>query len=1548
MKIVRVVILVLLFWLVLNTALLALANEGEVITEQAGYVHINYIDNAIIMPFFGTGITNRSLIYGDYIPLYISKPSDFEPYHTSIPPYKNVFNSAQEVIDAANSVNHLLHIQGVNFRTFAEALLAMEEKENLLKYNLSEQNITSALNQLNIFSYNFGAAPPSSIWRYDPVNSLQIPYQPNYLMQLDDNFIAPMNQWNSITYNPSENYFEELDELLNPVPDMSFLDDVFARSGPLGDLGSALADVATRYTIAPAIIMLLADIYLQSQKEIGFLYPTTTGYEISPCPESGMIMIKNDEQQMIYNITGGEGGTISNIPSGDFGTFFVEGINSFSGGIRPTVSLSYDDLVAGGRIQYNNVPAPYQSQDYSLNLESHVGISQTNLEICDTVISKIQGSGTMIMFPFKIGVWFQCEQGQRGNIKSKTSIGVRFKDDEKYYIYDLADCELENINSVSATAANQDGIMMWSGVVLINAEDYGQSEIEEVYLALSSSAKKISGSNRVSCYTSLSFSPYFLNPIISLPRDIETFIGDEVTFKTELLERPAGAQVNVSWELPSGSAPQEGYEVVHTFQQSGAHDCKLIVNPEYLPRPPALEVTEPNEIFWNTNAGKIIFPFQVKVLPALDLKVDLKLPAYAALNSRNHPEQELYPDRKTNFTLYLTNIGKKNFHSSEYQNLPLKLCLSIDHNDNHIFEQNEKVWEKEIQDLAANSSQFFTVEQVFSLDQKIDDPSDNTMVYRPGFHECQLQVSILPEEENQINNIIRGTVDFIVSPELDDTLPDFALEKVNFSIDQYKNLQFNFDISEKSGIKEIIKKWNEYNQQNPFYPKWGPITYELWLRDGHALDLLLNTGELEKIFYQETISIQLDRLNLDYITAGNYDLYLGINLGINRSIIFPESNWENNHAFMGWFTLADEKTLPWFTKGGNRGHTGWKNINLEPPLTTDWVIETEGIPVDIVCNSDNFFVLFTSGTITKYNSSGEEQFSIAGFDGTLLQSAALLLSYPDTQQERLLAFSNDNRLVMIDTQLGNKIWTSDNIFEDTTYGSKRSIREYSRSLDYDGHFLLAAWPIALYHFDSSRSQPELCWESDKKSNGEVFLLGNYILAGQYLYSLEGEELEYFRWMHDHAIRYLQNIFTDGYKYNYLSGQLSQLEDMLNLGRLFSDKIIAGRQMQCFDYQGNEQWKLPRDIEQEYYAPSTSQSIPVYIEPNSIISLGSDDEAYAYCINHGYQLLAIDLINSQPVWYREFVELPESIKNIRENLPDYISSQFNLNSAFHQTPLNMAEGFAVDITCLIPFQDSLLVGTVGQKIYHLSASNLGNLIVQGYIPSIFYGPSALKVMIQAVNEQGAAIPLEDKITVTGDNINQNHPRYYRVQDEISLPIALSDSDKISVDYPEVPFIESNSFTFVDMQTLSPRNFVSLEVNNIKSRPRISQRNVTAGEASILSMNEEAEVLSKPRQSKNSIYFYYSGYGPEEVSQVLYEHSYNIGVSIGDTRLMAEDYEYIDLKINLPDEIVSRDFSVKINNELYHNWTLTDDSIIIHCLSAFRELGSNNLSIIILIN
>jgi hypothetical protein len=1543
MKLTRIFLIILVFILVLNPGLLVAANEEGITTIEAEHVHLHYFDNAMIPPFLGKDTVNRILIYGDYLPLYLSNPAQFVPYPTSKPPYKNLWNSAQEVINAANNSNDPLHAQALNLRGFAEAMLAMEEKENLVKSYLTPQTISSALNQLGIFSYDFKDIIPSSIWQYKPAESMQTPYHPNSLMQLDNTFIAPMNQWNSITYNPAEDYIEAFDELLHPVPDMSFLKDAFGMHGPMWELGTALADIATPYTFLPALFMMGFDLYLQSKKEIGFLYPTTTGHEISPCPQSGMVMIKRNKQQMIYKITGGEGGSFANIPSGDFGIFFVDAVNAFGGGLRPTISLTNADLVSGGQVKYTDVSAEYQSRDYALNLESHVGVAQNGKWLYDTVVGKIQGSGRLILLPFKIGSWFEGKGGQEGDILSKTTIGIRFKDQEEIHTFPLADCLLENISG------NQDDILMWSGTVIFDAEEYGEQEIEEIYLTVQSGAIKTSGTDKFYCHTSLSFSPYFLKPIISLPQDIETFPGEEVTFQTALLEKLTNASVNVSWEIPSGTESLEGYEVTHTFTESGIYDCKLMIDPEYQARPPALEVTDPQEKFWNTDAGKMVWSFQVKVLPPVDLEVSWAMSPCFPLNSKNYPGHLFYPypGRKSSFNLYLTNKGNKDFLIAENDSSspPLTLSFYIDRDDNQIFSPQELVWSTQITGVKAQSSVFFNLEKIFSMDKLEGDLSDDQPIYKAGFHRCKLQVNTLSQELNQENNFIIEDKEFVISPEM--ATPDFAVENATYTIDQYKNIAINFDLAEKCVDTNIVDKWNSYHKDDPFVPQWGPISYELWLRDGY----LLYSGEVTELLYHETKFLQLDSINLSYIPAGRYEVYLGINPTMLSRKLLPESKYNNNDGYMGWLTLTDDTTSPWYTKGGDRGHTNWKNLELKPPLITDWEIDTAGIPVDMVCNSKYFYVLTSSGSIEKYNTSGELQYTISGFDGTPLLSSVMLLIYPDTTNEKLLAFSDDYRLVLINTQTGGKIWTSSHIFTETTYGSKPNLKEYSRTLNFDGRYLVAGWPLVLYSFNSNLNLPSLLWEKeefDAYHDGDTFILGNNILAGQYLYSLNGEELNRFEWIGDEAILRLSNIYTDQYNYNYLSEQLTELENLRDPGSFFSNNLLGGNKMQCLDNQGNELWVLPTKIEQEYYSPdSTSQSIPVYIRSNSVINLWNGSEGYAYGINNNRQLLAVDLETGTPVWYREFVCPPELITDLREKIPPFMLHQVNSGALLGQSDLTRGEGFSVNIQKIIPFQNSLLIGTIDSKIYRLSTAHLDHLEVQGYIPSIFYGPSSrLKVKIQAFNEQGVEILLEDKITVTGDYIDQNHLRYYYNQEEISLPIGLPDSKMYLVDYPNLPYIVSNHFNFVDIQTLSPRVSVPLVIENIQSRPIIRKYKTQAGKETELSMNDEAQLKYKPKNSNNDVRFYYSDYGKEDLSQVVHEHSYHIIVGISNAGDIIKDYDFIDLQINLPEGIDTDNLTVKINNELYSSWSLSGNLLIIHCLNAFSEQNTNNLTIIIL--
>jgi hypothetical protein len=687
------------------------------------------------------------------------------------------------------------------------------------------------------------------------------------------------------------------------------------------------------------------------------------------------------------------------------------------------------------------------------------------------------------------------------------------------------------------------------------------------------------------------------------------------------------------------------------------------------------------------------FTEYLNLLPTLDLQVGWgKLPSFVPLNTRNHLNYDFYPGRKATVNFWVENESKKNFHSSssEYQNLPLKLSFFIDNNDNQNFDPNEKVWEEEIADLYGNSGKSYNIELLLSLDKREGNGTDNSIIYSPGFHHCKLMVSVLEEEENKDNNSIIGSVEFISSPEL--AVPDFAVENATYTIDQYKNVAINFDLAEKCVDTDIIDKWNSYHNNDPFIPQWGPISYELSLRDEQGNNSLLNSGEIPELSYHETKSIQLESINLSYISAGRYSLYLEI----NPAMLLPESNRENNHAFLGWLTLTDDTTSPWYTKGGDRGHTNWKNLELKPPLITDWEIDTAGIPVDMVCNSNYFYVLISSGSIEKYNTSGELQYTISGFDGTPLLSSVMLLIYPDTENEKLLAFSGDYRLVLIDTQTGNKIWTSNHIFTETTYGSKPNLKEYSRTLDFDGRYLIAGWPLVLYSFNSNLNLPSPLWEKeefDAYHDGDTFILGNNILAGQYLYSLNdslnGEELNRFEWIGDEVILRLSNIYTDQYNYNYLSGQLTELENLIDPGSLFSNNLLGGNKMRCLDNQGNELWVLPTKIEQEYYSPdSTSQSIPVYIRSNSVINLWNGSEGYAYGINNNRQLLAVDLETGTPVWYREFVCPPELITDLREKIPPFMLPQ--VGALLGQSDLTRGEGFSVNIQKIIPFQNSLLI------------------------------------------------------------------------------------------------------------------------------------------------------------------------------------------------------------------------------------------------------------------
>jgi hypothetical protein len=240
-------------------------SEQSFVQVDAAHVHRSYLDNAVIPPFFGKGTADRIVVYGDYVPVYLSKPESFDPYPTSPTPYEGIFDTAQDVLDAANDSEHEFHDLAVLSRDFAESILEIDQNDNDLHADLSQKSLVTAVNELGNISPDWNGLPPSSLWTYKQKGSLQEAYKPDSLMNVNENFIAPKNQWNSVTYNPAEEYIEAFDQILHPVPDMSFLEDVANRQGPMWELGSALADVATPYTFLPSLLLMGFDLYQQSQ-----------------------------------------------------------------------------------------------------------------------------------------------------------------------------------------------------------------------------------------------------------------------------------------------------------------------------------------------------------------------------------------------------------------------------------------------------------------------------------------------------------------------------------------------------------------------------------------------------------------------------------------------------------------------------------------------------------------------------------------------------------------------------------------------------------------------------------------------------------------------------------------------------------------------------------------------------------------------------------------------------------------------------------------------------------------------------------------------------------------------------------------------------------------------------------------------------------------------------------------------------------------------------------------------------------------------------------
>jgi hypothetical protein len=1536
-------IFIILLLLILNP-LTSWGNQDEQVYtySEEQHFHRKYFNNAIIPPFFGEDVVNRVLVYGDYVPCYLSQSESFNPYPTSgTPPYKNIFGTAQEVINAAKDSNNPYHVIAVNCLDFAESMLAMEQKEIAIKNSLSQQTIETAIYQLSNFAYNWEGLPPSSIWFYNPNDSLQAPYQPEILMSEDATFIAPVNQWNHITYNPAENYVEAFDELLHPVPDMSFLDGIYNNHGPMWELGTAMADIANPYTILPALFLMGFDLYNQSQQKIDFLYPTTTGHEFSVFPESGMIMIKNNDRQMVYTITGGEGGSFTNIPSGDSGILFVYAVNAFGGSFRPKVSLTDSDLVQGNQVKYNQVPEEYQDRDYSLNLESHVGVSQNEKWLHDTVVCQIQGEGRLIMIPFKIGCRVVGKVDQVGDIISKTEVGIHFKDNEKIYTCPLADCLLENI------AGTQDDILMWSGIAIFDALEYGQEEIEEIYLTVQSGAIKRSGLDKFHCYTSLSFSPYFLKPIVTLPHNIETFPGEIVTFQTEILEQMPNATVDVSWNVFDSENILQGETVTYNFDQPGLYQVEMIIDPQFQPLPPLVEIENKDQLFWNTETGKMIWPFTVKVLSPVELEVGWQLPPCFPLNTSNYPGQMYFPNRSSQMKFWVTNNGSMDYDSQSNETLPpLEIKFFIDRNDNLGFSEDELVWSQELESINSQASSFFNVEEFFSMDRMEGIEEREAVIYSSGEHLCQCQVTTLSQEMDQENNSIQQKMEFVISPEL--ATPDFSIENAQFDIDAYRNLDLNFFLKENCQDISIVEKWKSfYPEDIESIPQWGPVNYEVWIKNGKGYEKILSSGEIESVHYQENKEVDITNLNLYYVPSGNYSLEVNVNRGENP----VESNWENNYVFLNRFTLASDSGKPWYTRGGDSSRSYWKNSSLIPPLITDWTVETSGVPVALVCNEEDFFVLTTEGKLEKYHADGVKQYSLDGFDGHLIGFASLMLVYPGSVNEKILIFSDDNHLKLLNTQDGNLLWTSQEEFSPKNYGfNSKNSSLHCHCLDYNGQYLLAAWPLTLYRFNESMNVPELLWQQEEKGNkGEVFLLGQQILAGQRIYSLEGEEIDRLHWMQGNALRFQDFIYSDEKRINIRSGQVEEIEGLKNLMAQFGNRILAGNPLQCFDSEGNILWSSHKEVSMNNDQESIcrfSDSFLIWNTKPPVI-LGDQNQGYAYFINHNHQLLAVDLEDGKPFWYREFATPHDEAK---ENMDDNI----DICDIYETQTYLSSPQIAAKISDIIPFQNSLLVGTFNHKIYRLSSTPVDHLVVRGTIPPEIYRLSILKVSIKAEDENGSEVPLEDKLFVLTDadsSSNRVFDQLQQIGETIGLPLTISNEEKAFVKYPMEPYKVSKQFQFADVQMFSNPLSVSLEIDNILSIIEISKKDAEVEKITSIALDSEAELSYKPRREKNGISLSYNGYGIEDVDQLIYPHGYRIGVSRRSNADIPNILEWIDFMVYLPESIQdTSQIKIKVNEHIIEQepeiFWIEGNTLHINCLKFYEKEEHSGLRIYVL--
>jgi hypothetical protein len=513
-----------------------------------------------------------------------------------------------------------------------------------------------------------------------------------------------------------------------------------------------------------------------------------------------------------------------------------------------------------------------------------------------------------------------------------------------------------------------------------------------------------------------------------------------------------------------------------------------------------------------------------------------------------------------------------------------------------------------------------------------------------------------------------------------------------------------------------------------------------------------------------------------------------------------------------------------------------------------------------------------------------------------------------------LAYTQDNRLAIMETSDGGRVWESQKTFRPTVNGNDERLAQGSRCLDYDGRYLLAGFPLTLYRFGAGIEIPELLWQHNRKIRGDAFLVGDRIITKHRVFNRSGEEIDYIGRLSCHpALRLGDTIYSNSLRYYVPSGTSESIEVLEKPLARYAERILTNKRshLQCFSKQGQLLWKTPEEVprgpEKVYFDSQWSQNLKLSINTRPLV-LGEGAYAYAYCINHDHQLLAIDLENGQPVWYREFAADRDSFENWSSKAK---------SATFLSYPR-----LAAKASTMIPFQNSLLLGTTEDKVYRLSSTPVERLTIQGTIPETVFCGSHLKVSVHAEDPNGTLVALEDKIMPVRKTLpkgSRDHVlgHLFQVGDVIALPLDFDDYLKRLVNSPQEPHHISRHFRFINVQMLSPELSVPLVIDTIQSSIILKIKNAPVDTKTSLALNTDAQLLYRPKEKRNKISIRYTGFGHEDLDRLLYPHGYQIGVSCRSREDIPQIFDSILLKVVLPEDAEeTSSLHLKVKEKIYH--------------------------------